>query len=500
MKRIIPLIIIAVLLFVISACSEKNGGNRKIKNNDENIPVSNIPQTEEKEEPKSDRYTPDLPDADYEGYEFCALIPSDKTWADCTFGAEEASGDTMNDAIYERNLYIEEIYNIKLKQLEISDWGLLENTFKNSVRAGTDDFDICVQIDRYAFSLALGGYILPADQLPHIDLTKPWYMHDVNESMKIGGKYYVVESNENLSLYQCTDVLYFNKKLVADLAFENLYSLVKNGAWTYDKFFDLCKSAVSDIDGNGTMTDADRYGIASSDDILFRNFWESSGIQSVTKNSGGEFVLNISGNEKLYNILDKAYQNLFGGAKIYFAAGKDKADTIQATNEYQDISTYQFVNDLALFYPSMLIRTEKMRNMETDFGIIPYPKYDENQSRYYVRSGGGWPKVVPSHASNPERTSVILEALAAESKNTVVPAFIEVNLRTKMARDDESAEMLDLIFDSGFGDVGTFLWLDIRDALVGAARQNNYASMVEKRSAAFEKLLNTANKAAAELN
>ena len=498
MKKIISLIIIAVLIFSIYSCSQETGNDKD--KNEENIPLSDMPQTENTEKPEPERYTPDLPEADYGGYEFRALIPSDKTWADCTFDAEEATGETMNDAIYERNLYIEEKYNINLKQLEIPDWGPLENTFKNSVMAGTDDFDICVQIDRYAFSLALGGYVLPADQLPHIDLTKPWYMRDVNESMKIGGKYYVVESNENLSLYQCTDVLYFNKKLVSDLALENLYDLVKNGTWTYDKFFDLCKAAVSDIDGDGTMTDSDRYGIASSDDILFRNFWESSGIQSVTKNSGGEFVLNIAGNEKLYNILDKAYQNLFEGTKIYFAAGKDKADTIQATGEYQDISTYQFVNNLALFYPSMLIRTEKMRNMETDFGIIPYPKYDENQSRYYVRSGGGWPKAIPSHAPNPERTSVILEALAAESKNTVVPAFIEVNLRTKMARDDESAEMLDLIFDSGFGDVGTFLWLDIRDALVGAARQNNYASMVEKRSAAFEKLLNTANEAAAELN
>jgi len=485
------------------SCNPQNGitnSGENINNGENAADSDNTPQTEDTAEKGPERYTPDLPDADYGGYVFRALIPSDKTWADCTFDAEQETGDTMNDAIYKRNRYIEEKYNVKFEQLEITDWGPLENTFKQSVNAGTDDFDICVQIDRYAFSLALGGYLLPSDQLPYADITKPWYMHDVTESMKIGGKYYVVESNENLSLYQCTDVLYFNKKLVADLGFDSPYGLVKNGTWTYDKFFDLCRAGVADIDGDGMMTDADRYGIASSDDILFRNFWESSGIQSVTKNSDGEFVLNIAGNEKLYNILDKAYQNLFEGVKIYFAAGKDRADTIKTTAEYQDISTYQFVNDLALFYPSMLIRTEKMRNMETDFGIIPYPKYDENQSRYYVRSGGGWPKVVPSHALNPERTSVILEALAAESKNTVVPAFIEVNLRTKMARDDESAEMLDLIFDSGFGDVGTFLWLDIRGALEEAARQNKYASMVEKKSAAFEKTLSKVNETAAGLN
>jgi len=137
--------------------------------------------------------------------------------------------------------------------------------------------------------------------------------------------------------------------------------------------------------------------------------------------------------------------------------------------------------------------------MEADFGIIPYPKYDENQARYYVRSGGGWPKIVPAHAPNPERTSIILEALAAESRNTVVPAFKEINLKTKISRDNESAEMLDLIFNSGFGDVGTFLWLEIRDALVGVVKSGNYASMAEKKSPAFEKTLNKVNETAAGL-
>ena len=350
MKRIIPLIsiiIIAILLFTMFSCQDPNGGkkNEDNKDNVDNIADSDTLQTENTEETEPERFTPNLPDADYGGYVFRALIPSDKTWADCTFDAEEETGDTMNDAIYKRNRYIEEKYNVILQQLEIPDWGPLENTFKQSVMAGTDDFDICVQIDRYAFSLAINGYVLPADKLPHVDLTKPWYMHDVMESMKIGGKYYIVESNENLSLYQCTDVLFFNKQIVADLELENPYSLVNTGAWTYDKFFDLCRAATNDMDGDGAMTDADRYGIASEETTLFRNFWESSGIQSVTKNSDGEFILNITGNEKLSNILDKAYQNLYAGLKIF----KHDGD--------QDVSLRQFDNNLALFYGSMLIRT-----------------------------------------------------------------------------------------------------------------------------------------------
>ena len=38
---------------------------------------------------------------------------------------------------------------------------------------------------------------------------------------------------------------------------------------------------------------------------------------------------------------------------------------------------------------------EELREMKTDFGIIPYPKYDENQSSYATRLCYYMPTVVP---------------------------------------------------------------------------------------------------------
>jgi len=478
MKRFIVLALIAMLL--ISCGAEVS--------DTPDVTAADDTQAEIVSETEPEVITPDLPDADYDGYVFRAYVPTPNVWASCTFNIDDETGDTVNDAIYLRNRTIEEKFNVVLTEIDIGPFDKLQNTFSQSVSAGSDDFDISVQIDRNAFALAVGGYVLSADNLPYIDLTKPWYMHDVMNSMSLGGKIFIVESNENMSLYECTDVLFFNKKIVNDLGLDVPYDLVKDGSWTYDKFFDLSKAAAMDIDGDGVMTEADRFGIISEDTTMFRNIWESSGIQSIIKDSDDMFVLNLSGNEKLSNILEKCNQNLYGEDKIYLN-NADQVKTLQL-----------FENNLALFHGSMLIRTKEMRAMETDFGIVPYPKYDESQSRYYVRSGGGWPKIVPVHADNPERTSVILEALAAESRSTTVPAFKEVNLRTKITRDNESAEMLDLIFDSGFGDVGTFLWLDIRDALVNVVRGTaNYTSTVESKTPAFEKFLNDANEAAVEL-
>ena len=479
MKRFILLLLIAVLL--VSCAAGDDGGTVDVTT------AADI-GAEVTSETEPELIVPELPEADYGGYVFRAYVPTPNVWASCTFNIDDETGDTVNDAIYLRNRAIEEQFNVVLTETDIGPFDKLQNVFSQSVSAGSDDFDICVQIDRNAFALAIGGYVLSADNLPYVDLSKPWYMHDVMNSMSLGGKIFIIESNENMSLYECTDVLFFNKKIVEDLGLAVPYDLVNDGTWTYDKFFDLSKAAAMDIDGDGVMTEADRFGIISEDTTMFRNIWESSGIQSIVKDSDDMFALNLSGNEKLSNILEKANQNLYGEDKMYLSNG-DQVVTLQL-----------FENNLALFHGSMLIRTKEMRAMETDFGIVPYPKYDESQDRYYVRSGGGWPKIVPVHAQNPERTSVIIEALAAESRNTTVPAFKEVNLRTKITRDNESAEMLDLIFDSGFGDVGTFLWLDVRDALVNVVRGSaNYTSTVESKSPAFEKFVNDANDAAISL-
>ncbi len=74
---------------------------------------------------------------------------------------------------------------------------------------------------------------------------------------------------------------------------------------------------------------------------------------------------------------------------------------------------------------------EELREMETDFGIIPYPKYDENQSSYATRLCYYMPTVVPITIKGErlDRAGVMLEALACEYASNVVPAYYEIALK-----------------------------------------------------------------------
>ena len=55
---------------------------------------------------------------------------------------------------------------------------------------------------------------------------------------------------------------------------------------------------------------------------------------------------------------------------------------------------------------------------------------------------------------DPEFVGIITEALAAESYKSVVPAYYDVVLKTKASRDEDSAEMIDLIRDTIIIDFG----------------------------------------------
>ena len=60
--------------------------------------------------------------------------------------------------------------------------------------------------------------------------------------------------------------------------------------------------------------------------------------------------------------------------------------------------------------------------------------------------------------SNPEGTSAIMEALFEESSYTLRDAYTERALKYKSTRDDESIEMLEIIFSNVVYDIGVVFY------------------------------------------
>ena len=106
---------------------------------------------------------------------------------------------------------------------------------------------------------------------------------------------------------------------------------------------------------------------------------------------------------------------------------------------------------------------------------------------YYTRLGGGDLFFTGKTATKEdlERTSVILEAMACESLKSVVPAYYELMLKTKFARDEESEEMIDYIVSQRVFDWVDVIWVsEIRDGPLNdmfVRKNNTLVSLNESR-------------------
>ena len=444
---------------------------------------------------------PYLPDADYGGYEFrVATIRDDRFPMRTEFDVgSEDTAEVFNDAIYRRNRLIEEKYNVVFKEI-ISPGDVFGASphFRKIVKAGSDDFDMHMLICREAFSIALEGMIAPVSSLPYVDVAQPWYAQQINRDISIGGKLFFAYSDECINMFEFAFITIFNKNLISDLGMENVYALVDGGKWTIDKFFEMAKAASHDTDGRG-YNENGRYGIVGAGDWFYSNFWIGADINTVMKDSDGLPYFDGYNNEKLDTVLNKVYDYVYGGDKIFL-------DTL-AANPFPENSTYIsarkiFSDGNALFWAASVGDIQFLRAMDYNFGIAPIPKYDEAQETYRTRTADGWINVVPSNAPDFERTSVIMEAIAVESKNHTLPAYYDIALKSKHLRDEDSERMLDLIYDTRTIDPGDAIWMSlVRDTYLYLYidGKNSFTSAIEKKLPQIEKAINAAIEAFGKL-
>ena len=151
-----------------------------------------------------------------------------------------------------------------------------------------------------------------------------------------------------------------------------------------------------------------------------------------------------------------------------------------------------FKNGRSLFTVAEIKASSKYRDMDMTFGIVPIPKYDEAQDKYYShRTHVCLTMSMPKTNPEPERTGIIMDTFAYLSKRDILPEYYNVKVAQKGLRNEDSIEMLGIIsegrgFDIGDGYGWTVdLWSKVNTMLV-STRQNNVASLVDSYRAAIE--------------
>ena len=224
-----------------------------------------------------------LPEADYDGYEFNMLIRPTDRWVGDMY-IEEATGDPVDDAVFERNSRISEQYNIKFTYTPSSS-EVYETDATSVILAGDDAYDLIVTHGRAAFIYANQNLLLDWNtDLPYVNLDNPWWDQDARENFSINNRLYVMTGDLSYNSMGAANVMLFNKALFLDLDLEYPYQMVRDGKWTYDVWEQMLRIGSSDLNGDGVIEmEYDRFGYVTQRWVGPVQAFATSGLRVLSK-------------------------------------------------------------------------------------------------------------------------------------------------------------------------------------------------------------------------
>ncbi len=440
-----------------------------------------------------DPYKPNLPETDFGGKEFRIL-----TWNRDTdplvvdFAADAETGDPVLDAVYLRNTKIEEQYNVDLVIDERSR-GDFYGAAYNAIAAQDDLWELIDSSIDEMNKLTQSKGLYDLTGLEYLDLTQTWWDQNYIEDMSIGGRLYTILGDVNVFDDTQTIGLIYNKKIAQQFDIDNLYELVWDGTWTIDKLHEYVKLAAADVDGDGDMDEHDRWGMIAERAMLYFQMLGTGG--RVAQNDADGYPYLTLNTERNSNALEKGH-TLFREKNLVMLS-EDWSHL--GSNVVVDALIPMFKNDQSLFYFAMVgWGYAQLRDMESAFGILPVPKLDEAQDRYYNGVSQYWATTlgIPVTCPDPNTSAFVLEAMSAASVQTVTKTYNEVVFNSKGMRDEESVEIMDLIKNSRVYDVGYFNnWGSIQDQLKNILNDNplqfasSYAKWEKIMTKAMEKTI-----------
>ena len=396
---------------------------------------------------------------------------------------EDTTGDIVNDAVYKRNSYVEELLNVELV-FEDCDyiWSEVVEPLTNTISAGDAAYDVVIH-DLYPMAnMSVGGYFANVRDGKYFDFSQDYWYADYMGDLCFDSttENYILAGDFTLDVIRSAHALYVNKEMFNTLyeSVDELYNHVLNMTWTQEVFQSYIKDVYADLNGNGQADDEDRYGYGYVGKWGSAFPWIlSSDLTFLKYESDGSPVLAMD-NERSVTLLERMNE-IFYDKSAHDYVGVD-TNTNGFMNGYVLFGGYQRIASLEVF-----------RDMEIDIGIIPYPMFDEAQGRYVTATHDITNiAIIPTTCNKLDTVSAVLEVLGRESAETVMPAYYEIALKTKYASDMESGEMLDLIFQNFKVDAGVLYTKNINSVhqalrtLVG-----NNSSNVASQFKAYERLV-----------
>jgi len=433
------LLLLCMCLTSLIACNSTDESEVTTPSNDVTTPAAG--------EVTSTGISEDVTQGDLGGATIKILAWEDAPNLEFEYDDSNVDQSTINDAILQRNINVEERLKCKLEFVYAKGNYDNKNIFLTKAEsfANGDEGEFVDILTAYSMTAALCSTKgLSANLMNYtkeeggLNFEHPWWPQSLIKEAMFDDMLFVCSGDISTNLLWLMQTMYFNKDLLISYYGEDapktLYDLANNGKWTIDKFYEYSANIYSDLNDDGKKSTGDQFGYAIDWNGYYDDFYVAAGFKMCVRDTDGKLVISEEwGGEREDTFADTLVEFTFtndaflgSGVADMFTSGK-----------------VLFTNNRAKF-----AKTSREKS-EIEYGILPMPKYDEAQENYSTNIGFGYSLYsISSTSEQPENAALVLESMAAQSYKHITPVLFEDALKVRYSPELEDAMMFDILRSS----------------------------------------------------
>jgi len=314
--RVMAALLLAALVLPIASCSEEPAAP---ETPDTTAPAESTTAPAETEpEPEveitRENYPDTLPELDLQNSTVNIYVNTDALYS--VDWVAEQTGDLIQDAVYSRNLAVEERLNVKLNpQMIHSSSPAKSQPLLTAIMAGDSEIQIINIAAQSTTMFMQSGVLYNLPDLKYLDFDMPWWNQDVMDICTYNGRAFFATGEIAFRYLDGMSVVLFNTKLAADNNIGDLYQLFFDGKWTYDKMYEYAETAKRDLNGDGSMTLDDMWGLATNG-YACMDPWYAAWDHAITKMDTDGFPELCVSDEKMVSMVEKLYIGIREGSVL----------------------------------------------------------------------------------------------------------------------------------------------------------------------------------------
>lgn len=446
MKKLIVLLLAAVMLITAVACGDKKGTDDPKNTNKDKDPGG-----------ESTEYVHTLPDKDYDGREY--RVSAHEQYVAWEIFVPEESSDPLANAVWVRNQNVEDRYDCTITPILTGAPQPLTGHVQEAlglILADQDAFDIVNTYVVVVGTLVTSNVLLDWSQFKNTYLEGSWWTQSINEEFMIDGHLYTPVGAMNISSLMYTMPILMNANLAkTKQVYDEVIETIQNDDWTIDYFNNLvAELSYDDVDDISGASDGDVFGFQAEALTNLDMYQFAFDIPMVVQDE--DTTLRFAWGQGEYREkLSTAVDKVLG---LYWENNGSLCHMDNAGAHQNN-----FKADKAVFITARIRDIfAGIKDMESTYTVLPFPKFNDDQEDYYCGMGDNYTQMcMPVTAVDTEFISIITEALNMESEKHIWPAFYEDALRTKYQDDPVSHEMIDRLLAGRKADLGVVFNTDL---------------------------------------